>query len=542
MSEQPVAGQENGQPLPAAAGEILPPHNNLQAQLQTEYLDAKAAQWARQESSFWGYNFQTETRFLKDGIRADLGATTPSMRRSRIRTANEIGLEDTNAFANVRVGKYATSIGEVQIDLIGGDGRGPVREHWLNADEDMPKPELEAAELPGDEVVREVMGSISEGQLEFMSQTTVGFKDDPELLAVVANHSVRNAGLRGNGYKKIDNASSLQAIYDKLEPILPGDAESLPAFTPGLYYNADNQLEKIVLPTESFSPYHYVLKPENPAEQTSLTEGQYHLGYVVDPSKYAMEVGNNRINEAPAFIFGPDAAALCGAFEQAGLTPADGLKKIMKGEVEDRYGHAYSHLSFELCEIVNRGNEGLTKLFEGESVQAIEASLRNLQVDEQTPGGAKIIMGLLTGIANRTGASELPVSEAQAKEKKILDMCKDVESYYAGATMQNKLFEVEENSVPLLHKTHGKDTYMLRRPTMFNGVELPAGTVMAQLTDGWAAGRVSAYAVATQEDDPLAAAIRVYGAQMEETLGQSYRDENTRNFISVSRKLKAQTA
>ncbi|HWB38993.1 MAG TPA: hypothetical protein VG604_02010 [Candidatus Saccharimonadales bacterium] len=541
MSEQPPAGSENGQPLPPAVGEILPPESQLQARMQAEYLDERAASWAAGENGFWRSQFQTETRYFQDGMRADLGASAPSMRRTRIRTAAELGIDEVNAFADIRVGEYATKLGDVEISLIGEDDKGPVREHWFKPDGQLPRSDLVEAELPGDEVVKELIDAIGQKKLEFMSTSSVGFQEDPELLAVLANHSIPSAG-HVRKYQKIHNAQALQTIYDKLEPVMPGDAESLPAFAPGIYYNAENQVDKVVLPNGSLGPYHYVLKPENPADQTSLMEGKYKVGYVVDPSKFAMEIGNNRYKESPAFIFSPDAAAICSSFEQAGLKPTSALMSILKGKEDDRYGHAFSHLTFALCEIVNRGNEDLAKMFDGESLADIESDIRKLQSDELTPSGAKIVIDLLRGIANRSDQSQLPPSINQSKTKKIGSMCKDAESYYAGAAELHQLLEVEPDNVPMLHKTHGQHTYMLRQPTLFNGVELPAGTIMAQMSDGWAAGRVSAYALAAKEANPVQAAIRVYGAQMEETFGETNRKGNMRNFINVCEKIEVDAA
>lgn len=63
-----------------------------------------------------------------------------------------------------------------------------------------------------------------------------------------------------------------------------------------------------------------------------------------------------------------------------------------------------------------------------------------------------------------------------------------------------KLDVVSENGVDMLHKTHGKETFLLVRPTMFRGVELPKGSLMSRQVDGgWAFLRLTPFAF----DNPI---------------------------------------
>lgn len=143
----------------------------------------------------------------------------------------------------------------------------------------------------------------------------------------------------------------------------------------------------------------------------------------------------------------------------------------------------------------------LSKIEVAEREASITAKLKGLNIEGMSEP-TRVLFGIVQEVINRTANttdSELPVTLSEVKIEG--GSCFDVTTYYVGSaayygktSRTPKLRQIKPHGVPMLEKTHGNHTFMLLKPTKFNGVNLPKGTLMQQGDDnGWAMLRLTPF-------------------------------------------------
>jgi hypothetical protein len=213
----------------------------------------------------------------------------------------------------------------------------------------------------------------------------------------------------------------------------------------------------------------------------------------------------------------------------------------------DRYGSVYTQLSREVAKWVNNPNRTqASKLFvpydaeipnqivemyetgyskvgyngqvydpypdDAASLERkVRAKLSVLDVSKLATTPAQVLLAMAQEtIGRETGGetfeTELPVTKHTVSITR--GACFDVTTYYAVGVTDRPQKTVEQTAVdgvPLLEKGRngagGAHTYMTIRPTQFNGVMLPKGSLLSRHEDGgWAFLRLTPFAFDTPED------------------------------------------
>lgn len=254
-------------------------------------------------------------------------------------------------------------------------------------------------------------------------------------------------------------------------------------------------------------------------------------------SDYAERANQSSESSIP-FIETACAKEICAWLDDSGLAFAPGVVgTLVKTGEADRYGSVYTALSREIAKWINRTPQGrirnvfvrntdalgeallkrdlrsleqfsLDAWYEGEAGDDpyVIEKLAAYNPDERLGGEASVMLLSLarSAVTRPNFSSELPTTDRDVSIK--TGACFDVLSYYMQASDSTfmggepKLDVVSENGVDMLHKTHGKETFLLVRPTMFRGVELPKGSLMSRQVDGgWAFLRLTPFAF----DNPI---------------------------------------
>lgn len=223
-------------------------------------------------------------------------------------------------------------------------------------------------------------------------------------------------------------------------------------------------------------------------------------------------------------------------------------RTIMDTKEADRFGSVYTQLSREVAKWVNQPsrtavsnlfckrepsllgkkliekNYGMDDYVDEESLTDESYIKQQLtKIDFSNFGeSAAVLMGMVNQAVNReTFQSQLKVTD---KNIKIRDgACFDVISYYLGGAYDElglngqASSQVEISGVSMLEKFTGAHTFLLQEPTLFNGVTLPKGSLMAKQDDGgWAFLRLTAFAFDNPKDQEAAGGSEISKAYIHE--------------------------
>lgn len=198
-------------------------------------------------------------------------------------------------------------------------------------------------------------------------------------------------------------------------------------------------------------------------------------------------------DEHASYIRTESAKSLIGAFDSAGLKLSWEAEAELTRERDKRYGNAYAWMSRELAKGISGREQALLELPEevwsDEKQDYIQPQLDVTDLEYTGEQGSDVLIAIIKNMHERhldeqgLPISELPVSTENGGVKTY--GCKDVESYFMQArSMPDKLSTVDVNGKKFWHKTHGGPTYLSLQSVVYNGVELPPGSVFRQTEDG----------------------------------------------------------
>ncbi len=239
------------------------------------------------------------------------------------------------------------------------------------------------------------------------------------------------------------------------------------------------------------------------------------------PEQNYVEKANQSVEYSPAFIDTKCASELADLMAQQKMMFNPALQKEMlrMGDA-DRYGSAYTQMTREIAKWVNRpGRLAVSNLFvpydekfsgvnivdsylPGQTylgahdevdkfgMSSVEEKAREAIMQIDASGASeptRLLIEMAQQAVGRTAYdSDLPVSKVDVSMQ--LHACFDVASYYIGGSLMPKRMDgvavKKEKGVPMLEKTYGGETSMLLEPTLFNGVVLPKGSLMAKIEPG----------------------------------------------------------
>lgn len=248
--------------------------------------------------------------------------------------------------------------------------------------------------------------------------------------------------------------------------------------------------------------------------------------------KYLEEANQSSAKEIP-FIDTECAKQMLDWMSEEGIMFAPSMQReIMRVGQADRYGSIYTQISREIAKWVNRPERSTTNLFVAmdeefhgtklldkdprayenivrekgyENQEKVIESLRNIDLDRFDPAARTIMSLVKQSLTRESLDSQLPVTKENIS---ITDgACFDVLVYYMASADGPKgdIYNIEVDGVPMLEKKHGRHTFMLLEETMFNGVKLPKGSLMARASDsGWAFLRLTPLSLDSEEDQKAA--------------------------------------
>ncbi len=351
----------------------------------------------------------------------------------------------------------------------------------------------------------EINAMLDAGSTEAYASTVLKFSDNPDDIAAYISYST----LRGTIQSPWEDTKlararqqAIEAVYD-LPYHYPGETEV--GKQAGMYFDENGKLLKVLLPTGKPGLY-LGLKSANPESSADLSELPLQLGVEIDAEQvYGEPDYNQRIHEGVTpFIETEAAQELLSAFEHVGLTPTKHIRDTFAevAGLEKRYGHGYAELTREIAKCVNNRDRSLKTIFESEGDDVAQ---KILQLGPANDPAAKVVHDLLVDVVDRKQPdgtiTELPMS---AHEIRIRDgSCKDAEYYVSDGGVIN-----DEAGEPLfVRSTYHRPSVMTMRPTLLNGVRLPAGSLLAVEDDGYVFMRILSFAFNENE------ALHVFGAQ-----------------------------
>lgn len=261
----------------------------------------------------------------------------------------------------------------------------------------------------------------------------------------------------------------------------------------------------------------------------NVQSGQAALELHVDACDNYAERANQSSEVATPFIDTACAAEITHILAENGLKFSDKItKEITRIGGADTFGSVYTQLSREVAKWVNREDRiNITNLFlpqnhpeykpgqdsqyytEGcvdkEKIAKVLMDLDYPSYGEPTSILFDLIKEALLA-RHKTRDSQLPVTNLDINISD--DACFDVTSFYLqGAAHGSRSVGVlpyEENGVPMLAKSYGGKTHLLLKPTLFNGVNLPKGSLMKkQKDDTWAFLRLTSFTFDTKEGEQV---------------------------------------
>lgn len=249
----------------------------------------------------------------------------------------------------------------------------------------------------------------------------------------------------------------------------------------------------------------------------NVQTGQAAIEVRVDTREYYTERANRSAELATPFIDTACAAEIAQILTDNGLKFSDDIsQEITRIGEADRFGSVYTQLSREVAKWVNNEEHiNITKLFLPQNTQYYfedlvdKEKIANVLIDLDCSSYSEptaILFGLIKEALlarNTTRDSKLSVTKACIIIRD--DACFDVTSYHIkGAALpasQDGVVPYEEEGVPMLAQSYGAITYLLLKPTLFNGVNLPKGSLMKKLPDDtWAFLRLTSFSFDTDED------------------------------------------
>lgn len=182
-------------------------------------------------------------------------------------------------------------------------------------------------------------------------------------------------------------------------------------------------------------------------------------------------------------------------------------------EAENRNGSVYSELSREVAKWVNRPSRlSVLRIFNelenssqnGDREGRVREKISKIDLDHvSTPVG--ILVGLMKDCIAREKVKDDPKSDLEVEKSDghvEVGACFDVAAYYMGSLEQkNGLVKVEPvGGVVLLHKKHGKETYLSTTPLLFNGVTIPKGSLLSEKDGKWLFMRLTPFSFDNPSD------------------------------------------
>ncbi len=239
---------------------------------------------------------------------------------------------------------------------------------------------------------------------------------------------------------------------------------------------------------------------------------------------YIPEVANQSMAESVSFVYTECASELSALLDDAGLMFSPSLQSEMTrvGQA-DRYGSVYTQISRELAKWVDSSARvEVAQLFIGRDGHDDEQQIaeRILAMDtSQLHDATRVIIEIAQDVLRRSTddlRSDLPVTESTVEIRN--SACFDVAGYYLSAPNNQGLHRFEENGVQLIEKTHGGHTFLLAEPIVFNGVNLPKGSLMTRVSEdsGWAFLRLTPF-VFDRVEDQLATGSELAKAYVNES-------------------------
>lgn len=266
------------------------------------------------------------------------------------------------------------------------------------------------------------------------------------------------------------------------------------------------------------------------------------LQFTKKPEQYHSEKTHGSLSEAVPFIETTCAKELCSWLDKHGLmfSPEIQRRIMAVGNSEarlNRSGSVYAAMSSRLAIWLSKEEDDrLLHLFmpydedygprtyarvpskidryippmfdsaeeEAQAIQYVKQALKETDTD-QFGEAAGTLLSLAKQISERSNQfGELPVTANSIQISH--GACNDVATYYTGAAGMEpplkKLYQREINGVPMLEKTYNVNTFLLVRPTRFNGITLPKGSLMSRspVDGGWLFQRLTPFTFDCEED------------------------------------------
>ncbi|MBC7708320.1 hypothetical protein H7Y63_03785 [Polaromonas sp.] len=271
----------------------------------------------------------------------------------------------------------------------------------------------------------------------------------------------------------------------------------------GIHFDEQGHITEVLIGT--YKPGVYVAMQPQETQAGDIDELPFRLGIKLDVKEMYIELDyNGRKHEtAKPFLETAAASELLSVFDSVDLSLNSRLQDSFAevGHIEKRYGHGYSELTREVAKLVNDRNRGYDKMFADS--QSITEQISNLP-NTNNPA-AQIVINMLRESVTRPGdpeLTELPVSHARVEIKD--GGCKDAEVYIAAG---DDIAYAEDGSPLLLKSTYKRPSVITLKETVFNGVRLPAGALLAVEDEGYVFMRLTAFSFDAVE------ASEVFGAQ-----------------------------